>query len=75
MALVKRRHVRIEAKKKREGFFVAQQVKDPVVSLQLLMLLLQHGFDLWLGNFYMPLVQPKGKNKNKQKQKQKKIVG
>ena len=37
---------------------MAQQVKDPVLSLQQLELLLCHGFDPWPGNFYMLWVWP-----------------
>ena len=43
---------------------VAQQVKDPVLSLQRLRLLLWCGFDLWPGNFHMLLVYPKTKSKS-----------
>lgn len=34
-------------------FFVAERVKDPVLSPQWLRLLLRHGLEPWLGNFYM----------------------
>ena len=40
-----------------------QWVKDSVLSLQQLGLLLWLEFNLWLGNFCMPWVQPKKKKK------------
>ena len=46
------------------NYCMAQQVKDPAMSLQQLRLLLWFGFDPWPGNFHMPWVQPKT---NKQK--------
>ena len=36
---------------------------DPVLSLQWLGPLLQHGFDSWPGNFYMLWIWPKKKKK------------
>ena len=41
---------------------VAQQVKDPMVSLLLLRSLLWHEFSPWPGNFHVLLAQPKEKN-------------
>lgn len=43
---------------------VAQQVKDPVLSVKLLGSLLWYGFDPWPENFYMPWV-PLGEKKKK----------
>ena len=40
--------------KNQREFLVAQQVKDPALSLQSLGLLLQNGFNPWPGNFHMP---------------------
>ena len=40
---------------------VAQQVKDPALSLQRLGLLLWRGFDPWPGKFHVPWVQQKKK--------------
>ena len=40
---------------------MAQQVKDPVLSLQWLGLLPWHRFDPWPGNFQVPWVQPQHK--------------
>ena len=37
---------------------VAQQVKDPVLSLMWLRLLLWHRFDPWSRHFHMPWVWP-----------------
>ena len=42
---------------------VAQQVKDPKLSLQWLKLLLCKGFDPWPRNLHMPWVQKKKKKK------------
>ena len=42
---------------------MAQQVKDPKLSLQWLKLLLWQGFDPWLRNFHMPWVPEKKKKK------------
>ena len=44
---------------------MAQQVKDPVLSLQQLRLLPRHSFHPWTGNFHMPQVQPKKKKEKK----------
>ena len=38
---------------------MAQQVKEPVLSLQQLRSLLWHGFNPWPSNFHMPEMQPK----------------
>ena len=42
---------------------MAQQVKDPALSLQWLWSLLWHGFCPWPGNFHMPCIWPE-KEKN-----------
>ena len=47
---------------------MAQQVKDPALSLPWLRLLLWNGFDPWPGTFHMPWVWPK-KTKTKTKTK------
>ena len=44
---------------------LAQQVKDPALSLLWIRSLLWHGFNLWPRKFYMPQVQPKKKKKKK----------
>lgn len=44
-----------------------QWVKDLVLSLQLLGLLLWHGFDLWPKNFSMPQLPPKKEKKKRRK--------
>ena len=46
---------------------MAQQVKDPVLSLLCLSSLLWHGFNLWPGNFCMPWAWQKKKKKKKKK--------
>ena len=53
---------------------VAQQVKDPVLSLLWLSLLLWVGFNPWPQNFCMPRTPPKT-NKQKKKKKKKKKKG
>ena len=52
---------------------VAQQVKDPVLSLLWLSLLLWVGFNPWPQNFCMPRTPPKT-NKQKKKKKKKKAL-
>ena len=42
---------------------MAQQVKDPVLSVQQPRALLRHVFDPWLGTFYVPLPQAKKKKR------------
>ena len=49
--------------------FVAQQVKDPVLSRQCLRWLLWHRFDSQSGNFYMHRHGPKTTTKKQQQQK------
>ena len=44
---------------------MAQQVKDPVLSLLWLWLQLWHRFDPWPGNFCMPWARPKKVTKHK----------
>ena len=46
---------------------MAQQVKDPVLSLQQLRSLLRHRFDPWPRNLHMPQVCPPPKKKKKEK--------
>ena len=46
---------------------MAQEVKDPVLSLQWLGSLLLYGFDPWPRNFHMLQMQPKEKKKKKKK--------
>ena len=43
---------------------VAQQVRNPALSLLQLGLLLWCGFDPWPRNFHMPWVQPKTEREN-----------
>ena len=59
-------------KSTKRSSLVAQQVKDPVVSLVWLRWLLQHGFNPWTRNFHMLQVHQKKKSKNKNKQTNKK---
>ena len=44
---------------------MAQQVKDPALSLQQLGSLLWCGLDHWSGNFHMPSVWPKKERKER----------
>ena len=47
---------------------MAQQIKDPALSLLCFWLYLWHGFDPWLRNFCMPREWPKIKKQKQTKQ-------
>ena len=51
------------------GSLVAQQVKDPALSLQWLQFLLWRGFDPWPGNFSLLWEWQKKKKKKRERER------